>query len=157
MAVFTVSLDPPHAVAINEYIDKVVAYVRKPISTSRLTRISGSAIPSTAGLYGIYERSTLIYVGESGSLKARFRDLFSTMNHSFRRTLGKKLYSSLPGFVPATTKKLFPEAIEIQLTNYMETALTFLAVPIAFGRTEIEERLVALCPELLNPRGQRCV
>jgi hypothetical protein len=157
MAVFTVSFDPPHLGAVNEYVEKVVAYVRNPVSTSALTRVNGSAIPSTAGVYGIYERGTLIYVGESGSLKARLSDLFRTVNHSLRRTLGKKLYSTQPGFAPATTKQLFPKAIEIQLNNYMETALTFLTVPIAFGRTEIEERLVAQCPGLLNSRGQRGV
>lgn len=157
MAVFTVALDLPHSAAINQYIDKVVDYVRKPVSTSALTRVNGSTIPSAAGVYAIYERGTLIYVGESGSLKARFGDLFRTVNHSLRRTLGKKLYCALPGFAPATTKKLFPVAIETQLNNYMESALTFLAIPIAFGRTEIEERLVALCPGLLNTRGQRGV
>jgi hypothetical protein len=155
VAIFTIAFDPPHAAAITTYIEKVAAYVREPVSTSALVRVGGSTIPSEAGIYAIYERGTLIYVGESGSLKARFGDLFKTMNHSFRRTLGKKLYGSEPGFTPATTKRLFPGDIEKRLTEHMATALTFLAVPIAFGRIEIEERLVAMCPGLLNSRGQR--
>lgn len=157
MATFTIALGPAHEAAIASYIDRVVTHVRQPAATTALTRRTYSTIPSVSGFYAIYEHKALIYVGETGCLSERFRDIFQTRNHSFRRKLGKILYGSEPGFVAATSQRSFRPDLEGRLTAHMETALTFLIVPMVFGRTEIEERLVAVVPGLLNSRGQRGV
>jgi hypothetical protein len=157
MAAFTFALDLAHETAVQSFIDRVVAHVRQPATSTRLTRRSYSSLPSIAGLYAIYEHDSLIYVGETGCLSERLRDIFQTRNHSFRRKLGKKLFASEPGFVAATSKQCFAPDIESRLTAHMETALTFLVVPMKFCRTEVEERLVAECDGLLNSRGQRGV
>lgn len=112
MATFTIALGPAHEAAIALYIDKVVTHVRQPTATSALTRRTYSTIPSMSGVYAIYEHRSLIYVGETGCLSERFRDMFQTRNHSFRRKLGKKLYGSEPDFVAATSKRKFSAEIE---------------------------------------------
>jgi hypothetical protein len=69
--------------------------------------------------------------------------------------LGAQLFSRRARFIPATTKRSFSPEIELELTKYMERRLTFLVVPVAAGRKEIEERVCAMKKGLLNIRKRR--
>jgi hypothetical protein len=111
--------------------------------------------PAKPGVYALYQGKTLVWVGESGDLSERARDLFRTKNHSFRRLLGAKLFADRPDFEPATSKKSFSPEIETALTEFMEHKLSFLAIPVKIGRKEIEERTCACTKGLLNIRKQR--
>lgn len=64
-----------------------------------------------AGIYSVFDKKKLIYVGESGSLKGRMRDLLDTRNHTLRRRLGSELFNTRDDYFPANTKHKFPEAI----------------------------------------------
>ena len=70
-------------------------------------------IPNEPGVYLIHEKEGVCYVGETGNLQGRMKDMVRTVNHSFRRTLGNYLYSSHEGFIKATSNSA---AIELSYT-----------------------------------------
>ena len=55
-------------------------------------------VPKDAGIYAFFNSSDLVYVGESGSLKGRMRDVRHTVNHTLRRTIGHQLLNHVEGF-----------------------------------------------------------
>src|SRR5712671_778681 len=147
---------PKHTLeALELYVETVVAALLKPSKTTPLTLTNRSIWPPKSGVYAIYQGSNIVWVGESGDLSARAKDLFRTKNHSFRRLLGAKVFSRRMGFEPATKKKSFSPEIELNLTKYMERRLSFAVAPVAAGRKEIEERACAATKGLLNIRKQR--
>lgn len=103
--------------------------------------------PNEAGIYGVFSEGTLVYVGESGCVRKRMRDIGSTYNHTLRRTIGTDMFKSLPDYQPASSKKKFPERMENLLNEHFSN-LEVSFVSIDFGRTETEEYLV----ENLKPR-----
>jgi hypothetical protein len=115
----------------------------------------GGECPNSPGIYCIFKGEHLWYVGESGNLSARIRDLFRTVNHSFRRALGAYLYAQEHGFIKASSKSKFPPEIEKKLTEYMESDLKFVVVPITLGRKEVEEFICKKYEPDFNVRGRR--
>ena len=111
--------------------------------------------PSKAGVYSVFDLKKLIYVGESGSLKGRMRDLLDTRNHTLRRRLGSELFNTRHDYFPASTKDKFPETIENLLNKYMSKKLSVLAISVVLGRKEIEEALVASKKPKFNSKLQR--
>jgi len=77
--------------------------------------------PADPGIYCIFHGDKLLYAGETGNIRKRMKDLRRTMNHSFRRSLGKQLFSGHAGFVAAHNKAKFPVKFEQELNNYMAT------------------------------------
>src|SRR4051812_35512834 len=61
--------------------------------------------PKAPGVYVIFIGGKVVYVGESGSLRARMKDLRETRNHTFRRSHGKALFSERPSFVAAASNR----------------------------------------------------
>jgi len=114
-----------------------------------------AVFPNKPGVYCIFDNELLIYAGETGSLKERMKDIFRTMNHSFRRSLGKHKYPTIPGVLEIDSKNNFPIDIEVALTEYMEKNLHVKVMPAFIGRKEIEERIIKTHEPLFNSRGQR--
>jgi hypothetical protein len=50
-----------------------------------------SNFPSKAGIYAVFDKDALRYVGETANLKERMKEVKRTVNHSFRRKLGRSL------------------------------------------------------------------
>lgn len=96
----------------------------------------------TPGVYCLFDKGALIYVGESGDLNGRMRDLKQTRNHTFRRSLGAHLFGNRPGFEPASSKRCFSSELEMELNVYMTCHVTVSSAEIHFGRKEIEEHLI---------------
>lgn len=115
------------------------------------------AAPNAAGVYTIRNNEKIVYVGETGNLQSRMKDLTETRNHSVRRTLGKKLFASNDAFKEATTKKKFPYEIEKLLDDYMRENLEIATLNVELGRKELEELIVSEIPKdiMLNNRGKR--
>ena len=106
------------------------------------------------GVYIIFEKRKIIYVGESGSLCGRMNDLRRTVNHTFRRTIGAVRFSNIVGFQKATSKKKFPAHVEQLVTKYI-CGLKIAVLPIEFGRKEIEEYLILKYQPLCNIKRRR--
>ena len=139
---------------IQQYIDEYVAYLSKRTGAKKFT--PDLIFPNVAGVYSIFDNNKLIYIGESGNLKKRLKDLRRTKNHSFRRKLGELLFSHLKTYKPATTVDNFPSNIETKLNLYVEQNLYIKPAPINLGRTEVEEQAIEKNKnKLLNTRGKR--
>jgi len=70
-----------------------------------------------AGVYMIKEEGEICYVGETGSLRKRMKDLLDTRNHSLRRTIGNKRFSDKEGYEVGTASKKFPVKFEEELNR----------------------------------------
>jgi hypothetical protein len=95
-----------------------------------------SNFPQEAGIYAIFDKEELIYVGETAHLKERMKEVKRTYNHSLKGKLSRKLYQ-----VEKRKGKL-PAEIETKLNEYFKNNLTFSYCEVPFGRLEIETYLV---------------
>lgn len=113
--------------------------------------------PTAAGVYVIQHNGALVYVGETGSLRGRMKDLLDTRTHTLRRTLGERLHHEDPDYEAATASRKFPERIEQALNEYMTRELSIACLPVELGRKELEEFIEKdLNPETrLNKKGKR--
>jgi hypothetical protein len=131
----------------------LVSNHRKILMTTEWTKLA----PPTAGVYVLIENNKIIYVGESGNLRGRMKDLLDSRHHTVRRTIGKKYYSGAKGFQEATTHLKFPPHIEKLVNCHIcdRLYMSFLEVPL--GRKELEEYIQEEIDtnNKLNIRGKR--
>lgn len=122
-----------------------------------LTRAWTTTIPSVAGVYALKEANEIVYVGETGNLRGRMTDLLDSRHHTVRRSIGHKLFANLEGFIQATTKKKFPEHIEILVNDHIRKNLQIAFIQVPLGRKELEEYIEKNIKEeiKLNKRGKR--
>lgn len=90
----------------------------------------------TPAVYAIFENDKLIYIGETGDLLKRMSDFTRTVNHSFRKQIGHRLFSGIK-----STKK-FNDDIELKLDKYFDETLYIQFIEVNFGRLEIETYLI---------------
>ena len=122
-----------------------------------MTREWAKEIPSKAGVYVFKDNEKIVYVGETGNLRGRMKDLLDSRHHTIRRTIGVKFYSTIDGFVKATTKFKFPEHIEILVNGHICEKLLLAYVEVSLGRKELEEMIESNIDKevRLNKRGKR--
>ena len=109
-----------------------------------------SNFPNKPGIYAIFDNSELRYIGETADLKERMKDVKRTVNHTFRRKLGKAEFNG------TLVKRKFTKDIETRLNDYYLSNLTFVGIPVHFGRIEIETYLINKhINSLLNTQGKR--
>lgn len=121
-----------------------------------MTREWTSKVPNEPGVYILKELDQIVYVGETGNLRGRMKDLLDSRHHTVRRTIGKS-FSSVEGFKQGTVKEKFPEHIEGLLNEHICNKLLIAYLPVFLGRKELEELIEKdLCRETkLNKRGKR--
>jgi hypothetical protein len=106
--------------------------------------------PKKAGVYAIFYKNKLVYVGESANLKERMKEIKRTYNHSFRRKLGKFLNPDAQ-----VTNGKFPQELEKLLNEHYIKHLKFAYKEVNFGRTEIENHLMQRNEGVLNSISKR--
>jgi excinuclease UvrABC nuclease subunit len=111
-------------------------------------------IPSEAGVYAFFKNDKIIYIGETGSLRSRIKDSTRTVNHTLRRTIGKRRYKNIKGYLEATSYKRFPDHIETKINKYMNS-IYIVFIPVSFGRSEIEEYIVDRYRPIYNNKSKR--
>jgi len=111
--------------------------------------------PSDAGVYAVFDEHELIYVGETGSIRARMTDFLDSRNHVLRRSIGNTQFKDREGFQEASAHHRFPDHIEESLIEYIENQLTVTAVVVPLGRAEIEEHMAAKYRPRYNAKGKR--
>lgn len=111
-----------------------------------------STFPSKAGIYAIFDKDTLVYVGETANLKERMKEVKRTYNHSFRKKLGRHIQENAK-----ITKGKFEESLELKLNEYYLRRITFTYKELNFGRLEVESYLIQRnhSKRLLNSLGKR--
>jgi len=120
-----------------------------------LTRAWASDFPPAPGVYVFRDKKKLIYVGETGSLRGRMKDMIDTRNHVLRRNIGNKLYNEIEGFERATSSKKFIEIIEDMLNNHIRENLTVCYMTVELGRKELEEKIQKEFEPEYNQKGLR--
>ena len=111
-------------------------------------------LPNKPGVYVIREKGNIIYVGETGNMKKRMSDLNRTQNHTFRRTIGEKLFSNRKDYVKATSKRKYPDKLEEELNQWISKNCNVSYITLDFGRKEVEEYYQEKY-ELYNKRKKR--
>jgi GIY-YIG catalytic domain len=106
--------------------------------------------PKQAGIYAIFRHDCLVYIGETANLKERMKEVKRTLNHSFRRKLGKHLNSDA-----VIVNGKFEDKIESDLDFEFENHISFTYKIVNFGRLEIESALIHRNEDLLNSIGKR--
>ncbi|WP_339658170.1 GIY-YIG nuclease family protein [Flavobacterium frigidarium] len=95
------------------------------------------SIPDKPGVYALYEDNhKLLYIGETGNLRARMNEINRTVNHSFRKELG------FTRFEGVKSKKKFDDNVELKLDTFFEENLYVSFIEVNFGRLEIETFII---------------
>ena len=141
----------------NKYLDnlKKELFQQKSKKIQFKNRQWLDTFPNEAGVYIVREKSKICYIGESGCVRGRIKDMNNTKTHSLRRTIGNLLYKEHPLFNKATTKKSFNPKIETLLEKYMNKNITIAAIPVSIGRKELEEFIIANNKLKYNKKGKR--
>ena len=95
------------------------------------------SFPNKPGVYAIFKDDKLLWIGETGNIRKRMGDLCRTVNHSFRRILGNKLYGEV-----ATSKKKFSDVTEKKLDIHFHKNLKVTFLEVDLGRLELEEQII---------------
>lgn len=135
---------------LDKYVNEMGELFSNPTNPIRMTKENLRKIDVQAGVYGIYDKRVLIYVGETRCLNRRMSDIFKTLKHTFRRSLGEFLFVACDDYTNASTRNKFCERIELELDTYFENNLFVFWLPVLVGRKEIEERIKATNNGLLN-------
>lgn len=122
-----------------------------------LTTEWANTFPDEAGVYALRENNQIIYVGETGNIKGRMKDLLDSRHHTVRRTIGERHFSKIKGFKKATTRLKFPAKIEEMVNTYIQKNIQVSCVEVPLGRKELEELVEAKIHKdiRLNKRGKR--
>lgn len=142
---------------INHYLSNLKSQLELSTKTPMLLTLEWErSFPKEPGVYCIYCKGKMIYVGETENLRKRMNHLRNSRHHVLRRTLGEKLYSSRNDFEKATSKKKFPADIEIDLEVYMKKELSVSCIPVYLGRKELEDFILnGIDADVLNKRGKK--
>lgn len=107
------------------------------------------------GVYALFEEDSICYIGETGCLKKRMRDMFDSRNHVIRRKLGLRLFSTHKGYIKADASNKHDHQTEALINDYMKTKMKLVCLPILWGRKEFEEYIMDHYSPVYNTRGQR--
>lgn len=111
--------------------------------------------PKKAGVYIIRKKLQLIYVGETGNLQGRLRDLCSTRNHTARRTIGTEQFASHDEYIKPSSKVRFCDNLEELLNKYFAENLTIAFIEVELGRKELEEMFFKIHKPIHNLKVAR--
>jgi hypothetical protein len=121
----------------------------------QLTRAWASNFPSAPGVYLFKYKGKIIYVGETGNLRGRMKDMLNTQNHVLRRNIGNKLYTTVEGFQKATSRQSFIVVIEDMLNTHIQTHIMVCCMIVSLGRKELEEKIQKEHSPEYNKKGLR--
>ena len=120
-----------------------------------LSRTWAGQFPDEAAVYIFREDDIICYVGETGSLKGRMNDILNTKNHTVRRNLGSSHFAKHPNFEKASSRKNFPDDIEVLLNDVITKHLKLSYILVDLGRKELEEKLYDKFQPCYNLKGKR--
>lgn len=120
-----------------------------------MTRAWANSFPGEAAVYLFREDGEVCYVGETGSLQGRMNDILDTRNHTARRNLGRSLYSDLPDYERASSKRSFPPEIEAMLNDRIREHLMMSYILVDLGRKELKEMLFDKLQPKYSVKGKR--
>jgi len=148
-----------HYNSIESYFNAISKELHKKEKRKKvvLTREWAKQFDKLRGVYFIFEKEKLKYVGETGSLNGRMADLLNTKNHTLRRSIGERMFSMEKGYRKASSTQSYIPSIEEKLNDYIKANLSVSCLPLEIGRKEFEEWVIESNPDLLfyNKRKKR--
>lgn len=141
---------------IHKEIERIESYLFSSSNwrDMELTRKWAKTFPKESGVYMLFEKEKLVYVGESGSISGRVMDMLNSRHHTVRRALGELRYKEVPGYKKATSSIKYPDHIE-KLVEATMKSFKISALQIPFGRKEFEEHIDSKYKPELNRKGRR--
>lgn len=121
-----------------------------------LTRSWANSQPSEAGVYMLFEMCKPVYVGETGCISGRIKDMLDSRHHTVRRALGEKRFQQTEDYQKATSKAKHPAHIEVLIEKTLSN-FKLCVLPIKIGRKEFEEYIFAKYQPELNRKAKRGV
>lgn len=115
----------------------------KKLKFERTKKWRDENIPDHPGVYALFEKDALLYIGETGNLRARMSDICRTVNHTFRRKLGQKKFGG------DKVKYKYDNETEVLLDLFFDNELYLAYIEVDFGRLEIETHLVGKFQKML--------
>ncbi|ALM47820.1 hypothetical protein AMR72_02235 [Flavobacterium psychrophilum] len=109
-----------------------------------------NTVDKKAGVYFIFAKDVLVYIGETANLYKRMGEIGRTYNHSFRKKLGKRLQ---PNAVILKEERTYSLELETLLTSYCNSNISVACKPLAFGRLEVESYLIHKYTKLDKEQG----
>ncbi len=85
------------------------------------------------GVYFIFEKDELTYVGETGSFNGRMEDLSKSNNHKLMRSIDEKLFSNQESYKKKCQAFIHSSHWE-KIDDYMEANLSVSCLPLEIGR-----------------------
>ncbi len=139
------------------YLEKTKKALINPRNKQKVTLESEwiKALPSEPGTYVIFESGELVYVGETGNIRGRIKDMRDTRHHTLRRNVGSVNFSNTPGYKRASSKKKFPKDIECKVEEWFKSKFEVSVLPLKLGRKELEEKICKEHEPKYNQKGQR--
>jgi hypothetical protein len=137
---------------INQYVIKFESELLKAkrIVFTRDKTWTRANFPDEAGIYVIYDKGELIYIGESANVRLRMQEVKRTYNHSIKKIISKKYFK---GELIGSSFSLETEA---KIDQYLLDHITFSSLPLNFGRLEMESYLLHRNEhKLFNKIGKR--
>ncbi len=111
--------------------------------------------PEEPGVYVVFENRKVVYVGETGNIRGRMKDLRDSRHHSLRRNIGRANFSTLKGYKNANSKEKFPPHIEKKVEDWLKEKIKISVLSTKLGRKELEEKIVQRYSPKYNKKGQR--
>lgn len=111
-------------------------------------------IPNSEGVYAVYNDNKLCYVGETACLYKRMNDMFDSRNHTIRRTIAQKEFSTKEGYIKPTSHNKADEQTESSINEFMEK-LEIAYIEVKLGRTELEEFIMRKYDPIYNIKRKR--
>lgn len=134
-----INVDSNQTEYLNNLKDALLKVERKDIEISREW---ANGFPNKAGVYVVYENLTLVYVGETKSIRDRMSDMLDTRHHTLRRKIGEINFSDLNDFKKATSKLKYPLSIEKMVNDWLSNKMQLSFLPMKIGRKELEELII---------------
>lgn len=98
--------------------------------------------PDKPGVYVFFEKSKIVYTGETNSIKDRMRDILDSRHHTLKRKIGVLNFSHVNGFKKANSKTKFPLKIEGLVNDWIIRKMKFSFLPTILGRKELEDLII---------------
>jgi len=124
-------------------LDKTFQEIEKELFNSKKLKFQklkdwrNENIPNEPGIYAFFnEKDEVMYIGESGNINARMDEVNRTVNHSFRKQLGAKMFGGIK------SSKKFDSNVEEKLDEYFSKNVYLSFLLVNFGRLEIETFLI---------------
>ncbi len=111
--------------------------------------------PRKAGVYVFFENDTIVYVGETTSLKDRMKDVLRTLNHTLRRKIGEHNFLNHKNYTKASSITKYHPDIESKVDQWFTKKMKMSFLPVPLGRKELEELLVKEYNPKYNSKTRR--